>query len=216
MLAEAMEDFPNILEQMVTTYSMVNTDAERFEISLKAQAGIMQQITDKLKEQIITQRVAKAVEVGRARAAEAMAAVEVQQAETTVENLGIQKQELTWLQKLEKLYAASNLMRSNPQVGLTLMREVEATDALAESKENLAAATEVVSAAQAKEAIDPAATIANQLEIVATGIETLKMFVAAQRVAGEENVLAEQNLARLNTMYATLTSGTVLTVAQIR
>ena len=212
---EALDDFPNILEQMVTTYSMVNTDAERFEISLKAQAGIMQQITDKLKEQIITQRVAKAVEVGRARAAEAMAAVEVQQAETKVQNLGIQKQELTFLQKAMKLYAASNLMRSNPQVGLTLMREVEATDALADSKENLAAATEVVSAAQAKEAIDPSATIANQLEIVSTGIETLKMFVAAQRVAGEENVLAEQNLARLNTMYATLTSGTVLTVAQI-
>ena len=64
---EALSDFPNILEQMVTTYSMVNTDAERFEISLKAQAGIMQQITDRLREQIIVQRVAKAVSLGAAR-----------------------------------------------------------------------------------------------------------------------------------------------------
>ena len=213
---EALSDFPNILEQMVTTYSMVNTDAERFEISLKAQAGIMQQITDRLREQIIVQRVAKAVEVGKAKAAEAMANVQVQQAEAAVENTGAVKKEIGWLEKLLGLMAAGNLARSGHHGAAgQMLTEIKAREKLGDALEEQTAATTALAEAEAKPAEDLTATIGNQLEIVSTGIETLKMFIAAQRGSSDENKLAADNLQKLTGFYNTLTSGTKVTLKQI-
>lgn len=212
---EAMDDFPEILQQMITTYSMVATDAERFEVSLKAQAGIMQQITDKLREQIIVQKVQKAVEVGKAAAENAKARVKAEVAAQKVEETGAEKK-MSFLQKTIRLFAASQLIRTGDiDTASKLQGQVNASQSLADANKEVVATEKELQDVRAKETIDHAQTLSNQLEIVATGVETLKMFVAAQKGSSEENALAAQNLDRLNGLYATLVSGAVLTEEQI-
>jgi hypothetical protein len=53
---EAFDDFPNVLNQMIDAYSLASTSAERFEISLKAQVGLVSQVTDQMRKLITVQQ----------------------------------------------------------------------------------------------------------------------------------------------------------------
>ena len=53
---EAFEDFPNVLNQMIDAYSLATTSAERFEVSLKAQVGLVSQVTDQMRKLVTVQQ----------------------------------------------------------------------------------------------------------------------------------------------------------------
>jgi len=66
---EVLKDFPNVISQMIDSYSMAADSSQRFEISLKAQAGLIGQVSSQMKAQMGVQRTALIIEQARAKAA---------------------------------------------------------------------------------------------------------------------------------------------------
>ena len=66
---EVLKDFPNVISQMIDSYSMAADSSQRFEISLKAQAGLIGQVSSQMRAQMGVQRTALIIEQARARAA---------------------------------------------------------------------------------------------------------------------------------------------------
>jgi len=196
---EAMKEWPNIIEQMVTTYSMVNTAAERFEVSLAAQSGLLQQVTDKMMEQISIQKSMAMVEKGKAKAQVAMAKVQVQQQEKGG------AQVMGFWEKLLKLSAAGNV-HSGPG-GAALMMEVIASDRLKQSVEDLSKAKTKLAEVEAKPVVDEAAARETQITVLAKAITMQEMFIATQKAGSDESKLAQRSHTGLLEIFNKLTSG---------
>ena len=65
---EALEEYPNIIDQLITSYNLASTSAERFETSLRAQVGLMSQTADQMNKVITAQTSAIIAEKAMARA----------------------------------------------------------------------------------------------------------------------------------------------------
>jgi len=66
---EVLKEFPNVINQMIDSYEMASDSSQRFEISLKAQAGLISQVSSEMRAQTAVQRTALLIEQARARAA---------------------------------------------------------------------------------------------------------------------------------------------------
>ena len=65
---KALEEFPNIIDQLITSYELAGSSAERFEASLRAQVGLMNQTADQMRKVVSVQRAAVIAEQAMARA----------------------------------------------------------------------------------------------------------------------------------------------------
>lgn len=65
---EALEEYPNIIDQLITSYNLAGDSAERFETSLRAQVGLMSQTADQMNKVITAQTSAIIAEKAMARA----------------------------------------------------------------------------------------------------------------------------------------------------
>ena len=113
---EVLKDFPNVINQMIDSYSMAADSSQRFEISLKAQAGLIGQVSSQMRAQMGVQRTALIIEQARARAAFE---------KLKVQNKAKKKNTVT----AKSGHAKRNLDQSIKQSESSAMAAVEAADA---------------------------------------------------------------------------------------
>ncbi len=66
---EVLDTFPDIIDQLADSYALATTNAERFEISLRAQSGILSSISAEMRKQVSAQENSIKAEVALAQAA---------------------------------------------------------------------------------------------------------------------------------------------------
>ena len=83
---EALAEYPNIIDQLISSYELAANSAERFETSLRAQVGLMGQGADQMRKVMTAQTAAIVAEKALARVA--LIRTQIQNAKMSTKSIG--------------------------------------------------------------------------------------------------------------------------------
>ena len=204
---EQLDEFPEVLNQMVAAFAATETAADGFMAALKPTSGILQQVTDMTAKLIQVQENEKIEAQVAARMALIDANLRLKESEEASEAAGLEpNEELKWWERLALAISGS----SDALVGSTgaATQALVAYTSLSESTDTAADAQTRLNAAVADmDNLDGTKTLRGMQEILVRGIAQFQVSKTAVAGNAEAMALLDQKIQGVNEILGNLNEG---------